>query len=150
MILGLMIWWSHFYFLGKAGEFIDAGDNTYGGKHVVNPSGGLISKGHPLGATGRYLEDEPGLAIGSKALHLKTLLQMSLIAYINFPFPHLITSINHWLYLLHVLSNFTLFLINLNAETNTVLKMMLQSNFGRNQLVTENICLEWIPRHETW
>ena len=30
----------------------DAGDNTYGGKYVVNPSGGLISKGHPLGATG--------------------------------------------------------------------------------------------------
>ena len=38
--------------LGKAGEFIDRGDNTYGGKYVVNPSGGLISKGHPLGATG--------------------------------------------------------------------------------------------------
>lgn len=38
--------------IGKAGEFIDAGDNTYGGKYVVNPSGGLISKGHPLGATG--------------------------------------------------------------------------------------------------
>ncbi|XP_071843774.1 sterol carrier protein 2-like [Apostichopus japonicus] len=37
---------------GKAGEFIDAGDNTYGGKYVINPSGGLISKGHPLGATG--------------------------------------------------------------------------------------------------
>jgi len=37
---------------GKAGEFIDRGDNTYGGKVVVNPSGGLISKGHPLGATG--------------------------------------------------------------------------------------------------
>ncbi|GJQ72002.1 Scpx [Trypoxylus dichotomus] len=37
---------------GKAGEYIDRGDNTYGGKHVVNPSGGLISKGHPLGATG--------------------------------------------------------------------------------------------------
>ena len=31
---------------------VDAGDNTYGGKYVVNPSGGLISKGHPLGATG--------------------------------------------------------------------------------------------------
>ena len=31
---------------------IDRGDNTYGGKYVVNPSGGLISKGHPLGATG--------------------------------------------------------------------------------------------------
>ena len=27
---------------GKAGDFIDAGDNTYGGKYVVNPSGGLI------------------------------------------------------------------------------------------------------------
>jgi sterol carrier protein 2 len=26
--------------------------NTYGGKHVTNPSGGLLSKGHPLGATG--------------------------------------------------------------------------------------------------
>jgi sterol carrier protein 2 len=37
---------------GKAGEFIDRGDNTYGGKFVINPSGGLISKGHPLGATG--------------------------------------------------------------------------------------------------
>jgi len=37
---------------GKAGEFIDKGDNTFGGKVVVNPSGGLISKGHPLGATG--------------------------------------------------------------------------------------------------
>lgn len=38
--------------VGKAGEFIDRGDNTYGGKYVINPSGGLISKGHPLGATG--------------------------------------------------------------------------------------------------
>lgn len=38
--------------IGKAAEFIDRGDNTYGGKYVVNPSGGLISKGHPLGATG--------------------------------------------------------------------------------------------------
>ncbi|KAI6652654.1 Non-specific lipid-transfer protein-like [Oopsacas minuta] len=37
---------------GKAGNLIDRGDNTYGGKWVVNPSGGLISKGHPLGATG--------------------------------------------------------------------------------------------------
>ena len=31
---------------------MDRGDNTYGGKYVINPSGGLISKGHPLGATG--------------------------------------------------------------------------------------------------
>lgn len=38
--------------IGGAGAFIDAGDNTYGGKYVVNPSGGLLSKGHPLGATG--------------------------------------------------------------------------------------------------
>jgi sterol carrier protein 2 len=37
---------------GGAEAFIDAGDNTYGGKIVTNPSGGLLSKGHPLGATG--------------------------------------------------------------------------------------------------
>jgi acetyl-CoA acetyltransferase len=37
---------------GKGGELIDSGAVTYGGKTVVNPSGGLISKGHPLGATG--------------------------------------------------------------------------------------------------
>ncbi|WP_175944985.1 lipid-transfer protein [Caballeronia sp. BCC1704] len=37
---------------GGAAKFIDDGDNTYGGSHVVNPSGGLLSKGHPLGATG--------------------------------------------------------------------------------------------------
>ncbi|MET9327634.1 lipid-transfer protein [Tsukamurella sp. NPDC003166] len=37
---------------GEAEKFILAGDNTYGGKYVVNPSGGLMSKGHPLGATG--------------------------------------------------------------------------------------------------
>jgi len=32
---------------GQAHKFVDAGDNDYGGKCVVNPSGGLISKGHP-------------------------------------------------------------------------------------------------------
>jgi acetyl-CoA acetyltransferase len=37
---------------GKGGEFVDSGANTFAGKVVVNPSGGLISKGHPLGATG--------------------------------------------------------------------------------------------------
>ena len=37
---------------GEAPALIEAGDNTYGGRWVVNPSGGLISKGHPLGATG--------------------------------------------------------------------------------------------------
>ncbi|XP_066863595.1 sterol carrier protein 2 isoform X3 [Kogia breviceps] len=37
---------------GQGGKLVDRGDNTYGGKWVINPSGGLISKGHPLGATG--------------------------------------------------------------------------------------------------
>ena len=37
---------------GEATRFIADGDNTYGGKFVVNPSGGLMSKGHPIGATG--------------------------------------------------------------------------------------------------
>lgn len=37
---------------GKAHEMVRKGDITYGGRCVVNPSGGLISKGHPLGATG--------------------------------------------------------------------------------------------------
>ncbi len=37
---------------GKGHELVDSEDTTYGGKWVVNPSGGLISKGHPLGATG--------------------------------------------------------------------------------------------------
>ena len=37
---------------GGAEPFVTVGDNTYGGKVVTNPSGGLLSKGHPLGATG--------------------------------------------------------------------------------------------------
>ncbi|KAL8689107.1 MAG: hypothetical protein Q9218_005142 [Villophora microphyllina] len=37
---------------GKAHEMVRNGDITHGGRCVVNPSGGLISKGHPLGATG--------------------------------------------------------------------------------------------------
>lgn len=37
---------------GGAERFIEDGDNTYGGQVVTNPSGGLLSKGHPLGATG--------------------------------------------------------------------------------------------------
>ena len=37
---------------GKGHELVESQDTTYGGKWVVNPSGGLISKGHPLGATG--------------------------------------------------------------------------------------------------
>lgn len=37
---------------GGAQRFVEDGDNTYGGRVVTNPSGGLLSKGHPLGATG--------------------------------------------------------------------------------------------------
>ncbi|MBS0446016.1 MAG: lipid-transfer protein [Proteobacteria bacterium] len=37
---------------GGAEKFVEDGDNTYGGQVVTNPSGGLLSKGHPLGATG--------------------------------------------------------------------------------------------------
>lgn len=37
---------------GTAEQFIQDGENTYGGRVVTNPSGGLLSKGHPLGATG--------------------------------------------------------------------------------------------------
>jgi sterol carrier protein 2 len=37
---------------GTAEKFVADGNNTYGGQVVTNPSGGLLSKGHPLGATG--------------------------------------------------------------------------------------------------
>lgn len=37
---------------GEAEAFVESNSNTYGGKVVINPSGGLLSKGHPLGATG--------------------------------------------------------------------------------------------------
>jgi acetyl-CoA acetyltransferase len=37
---------------GRAQQFVEDADNTYGGRVVTNPSGGLLSKGHPLGATG--------------------------------------------------------------------------------------------------
>ncbi|MDD2101387.1 MULTISPECIES: lipid-transfer protein [Pseudomonas] len=38
--------------VGGAEQFVLDGDNTYGGRVVTNPSGGLLCKGHPLGATG--------------------------------------------------------------------------------------------------
>jgi hypothetical protein len=37
---------------GTAHKLVDAGVGTYGSRIVIQPSGGLISKGHPLGATG--------------------------------------------------------------------------------------------------
>lgn len=49
---------------GKAHELVRAGGITYGGKYVINPSGGLISKGHPLGKSNacvflRHFTDTP-------------------------------------------------------------------------------------------
>jgi acetyl-CoA acetyltransferase len=37
---------------GEGGRLIDEGITELGGKIPVNPSGGLLAKGHPLGATG--------------------------------------------------------------------------------------------------
>ncbi len=37
---------------GEGGKFVEEGMSKIGGKVAVNPSGGLLSKGHPLGATG--------------------------------------------------------------------------------------------------
>lgn len=37
---------------GDAGKLLHSGATTFGGTHVVNPSGGLSSRGHPVGATG--------------------------------------------------------------------------------------------------
>src|SRR5262249_34719324 len=45
---------------GEAEKFIWEGNNTYGGRVVTNPSGGLLSKGHPLGATGVAQDTELG------------------------------------------------------------------------------------------
>ena len=37
---------------GEGEKLVEEGACTYGGRWVVNPSGGLLSKGHPIGATG--------------------------------------------------------------------------------------------------
>lgn len=41
-----------FFSYGEGGKAIANGQGTYGGKIVINPSGGLKAKGHPVGATG--------------------------------------------------------------------------------------------------
>lgn len=41
-----------FFSYGEAGKALAEGQGTYGGKIVINPSGGLKAKGHPVGATG--------------------------------------------------------------------------------------------------
>ena len=52
---------------GKGHLLVRNGDNTYGGKYVVNPSGGLESKGHPLGATGLAQAYELSLQVRGQA-----------------------------------------------------------------------------------
>ncbi|MCU1455127.1 MAG: hypothetical protein JWN46_3273 [Acidimicrobiales bacterium] len=37
---------------GKGGQLVESGDTMIGGRLPINPSGGLLSKGHPLGASG--------------------------------------------------------------------------------------------------
>ncbi len=37
---------------GGGPAYLRTGETRLGGKHVVNPSGGLLAKGHPIGATG--------------------------------------------------------------------------------------------------
>jgi len=41
-----------FYEFGKGYDAATKGETTFGGKVVINPSGGLKAKGHPIGATG--------------------------------------------------------------------------------------------------
>ena len=41
-----------FYEFGKAYDSAAKGETRLGGKMIVNPSGGLKAKGHPIGATG--------------------------------------------------------------------------------------------------
>ena len=59
-----------FFLAGEAGAATEAGDTDLGGRSVcVNPSGGLLSRGHPLGATGvcqivELVQQLRGTAIG--------------------------------------------------------------------------------------
>ncbi len=43
---------------GKGGQLVESGGTSNGGKIPVNMSGGLVSKGHPVGATGLSMIDE--------------------------------------------------------------------------------------------
>ncbi|GAA3201578.1 hypothetical protein GCM10020255_106440 [Rhodococcus baikonurensis] len=63
---------------GGAEQFILNGDNTYGGRVVVNPSGGLLSKGHPLGATGLAQCAELVWQLRGDAAHVRWTVQPSL------------------------------------------------------------------------
>jgi acetyl-CoA acyltransferase len=68
---------------GTAEKFVAEGDNTYGGRVVTNPSGGLLAKGHPLGATGLAQCAEltwqlRGQAGGRQVANAKTAMQHNL------------------------------------------------------------------------
>ncbi|USG63139.1 thiolase family protein [Sneathiella marina] len=43
---------------GKGGAYVESGATSLGGSRPVNLSGGLVSKGHPIGATGLSMIDE--------------------------------------------------------------------------------------------
>jgi len=43
---------------GKGGEYVASGATRLGGERPINLSGGLVSKGHPVGATGLSMIDE--------------------------------------------------------------------------------------------
>lgn len=43
---------------GEGGGFVESGATTLGGRIPVNTSGGLVSKGHPVGATGLSMTNE--------------------------------------------------------------------------------------------
>ncbi|WP_326543331.1 lipid-transfer protein [Pseudorhodoferax sp.] len=68
---------------GGAEQFVCNGDNTYGGQVVTNPSGGLLSKGHPLGATGlaqctELVQQLRGTAEARQVPHARLALQHNL------------------------------------------------------------------------
>ena len=44
--------------IGKGGKLAESGETQLGGRIPINPSGGLISRGHPIAATGLYMVDE--------------------------------------------------------------------------------------------
>jgi acetyl-CoA acetyltransferase len=53
---------------GKGGPFVESGATTLGGRLPVNVSGGLVSKGHPVGATGLSMIHELALQLRGEAL----------------------------------------------------------------------------------
>ena len=68
---------------GEGERLVLDGNNTYGGRYVTNPSGGLLSKGHPLGATGlaqcyELTQQLRGTADARQVAHARIALQHNL------------------------------------------------------------------------